>query len=74
MSGNQIIGGGNIGAPPSTYKFEGVADLNGNHMASILFYDSATGDYIAWKMNDTKVIATTNLGSPGAGLTYQTVV
>ena len=69
-----MIGGGAIGTPGADLSFRGIADLNGNHLASILFYNTSSGNYVSWEMNDTTVRAVHTLGSPGAGWTFLAVM
>ena len=70
MSGASVIGGGSLGAPAGNLQFEGVADLNGNRMSSILFLNTTTGHYISWDLDDATVTAQHDLGSPGAGFSF----
>ena len=66
VSGSTLIGGGVIGTPAPNLVFKGIADLTGDHLDSIVFYNTSSSQYVAWEINDTTVVAVATLGSPGA--------
>ena len=74
MNGSSIVGGGSLGNPGAAWQFQGIADLNGVHEASILFENTGTGAYATWNLNDTTVVGVSNLGAPGAAWTEKAFV
>ena len=73
MSGTTIVGGGTFGEQGSGWTFAGIADLNGNHEASILFESTSGEDYETWQMNDTSILGGTTLGT-AAGWSFRAIV
>jgi hypothetical protein len=73
ISGDTLIGGGNLGNPGANWSFAGIGDLNGYRENSILFHNTSTGAYATWEMNDTTIVGGRNLGAFGAGFTLAAV-
>ncbi len=64
VSGGTLIGGGDMGNPGADWSFAGIGDLNGYRESSILFYNSSTGAYATWEMNDTAIVGGLHAGLP----------
>jgi hypothetical protein len=64
MNGTAIRGGGEIGAPGSTWAEVGTGDFTGAGRADILFQDAAHNLAI-WEMNDTQIVGGGDIGAPG---------
>ncbi len=66
MDGFSIVGGGTIGNPGSGWRFQGIADLNGDGRADILFKSTSSNLMATWELNDTRIIGGATIGDPGA--------
>jgi hypothetical protein len=66
QSGANIIGGGNLGNPGTSWRLIGTGDFNGDGDADLL-WQNANSTLAIWEMQGAKIIGGGNLAAPGAG-------
>ncbi|MEG3146637.1 VCBS repeat-containing protein, partial [Sphingomonas sp. RT2P30] len=69
LNDTAIIGGGSIGNPGAGWTFKGLADLNGDGKADMLFQNSTTGVYASWDLDGAAITGGGNIGNPGGSYT-----